>query len=224
MSTKRRLQPRSTSDLRSGLVHRPWVVVAIGALAVGLAACGSSSSSSTSTTQAPTTTSTSSGGSGTTTTTTTAGSTSTTAGITDCRSAGLALALGAPNGTAGASHYEITFRNTGSGACTLFGYPGVSFLDAKGRQIGSSAQRQPSGRPATITLAASGNAYSSLAVTDPGIPPCSGSTPAAQVRIFPPGNTQSILVKAPSGMLVCSSTNTAGYLSSIVTTVSAASF
>jgi len=100
----------------------------------------------------------------------------------------------------------------------------VSFLDAKGRQIGSPAQRQANGRPATITLASGGNAYSSLAVTDPGIPPCSGSTPAAQVRIFPPGDTQSILVTAPSGMLVCSSPNTAGYLSSIVTTVSAASF
>lgn len=219
VSTNRSQPNPSTTTSRRGRGRPPLVLIALGALAIGLAACGGSSSSSSTTTQAPPTTS---GGTGT--TSTTGSSTSTTTSITTCHSSGLTATLGSPNGSAGASHYEITFRNTGSAACTLFGYPGVSFLDAKGSQIGSSAQRQATGQPATITLAGGGNAFSSLAVTDPGIPPCSSSTAAAKVRIYPPGDTQSLLVTAPTGMLVCSSPNTAGYLSSIVTSVSAASF
>lgn len=219
MNTNRRQLYPSTATSRHGRSRSPLVLIAIGALTVGLASCGSSSSSSSTTTQAPPTTS---GGTGT--TSTPGSSTSTTTGIPTCHTSGLTANLGSPDGSAGASHYEITFRNTGSAACTLFGYPGVSFLDAKGSQIGSAAQRQASGQPATITLGGGGNAFASLAVTNPGIPPCSSSTAAAKVRIYPPGDTQSLLVTAPTGMLVCSSPNTAGYLSSIVTAVSAASF
>jgi len=68
----------------------------------------------------------------------------------------------------------------------LYGYPGVSFLSAGGSQIGAPAQRDSAGTVATVTLAAGGDAYSSVAVTDPGIPPCSSQATAAQVRVYPP--------------------------------------
>ena len=74
---------------------------------------------------------------------------------------------------------------------------------------------------ATVTLAAGGDAYSSVAVTDPGIPPCSSQATAAQIRVYPPGQTQSALVAAPSGVAVCSSPNTSAYTSATVTPVSA---
>lgn len=192
-------------------------LVAVAALAVGLAACGGSNSSSTTTTSGGGTTSTtsSSGGSSTSSSTTS----SSTPGTPGCRTAALTVSLGGPNGSAGATHYNLTFRNSGSVTCTLYGYPGVSFLDASGHQIGDAAQRQ-GGTPATVTLAAGGNAYSSIAVTDPGIPPCSGSTTATQVRVYPPGETQSATVAAPPGLLVCSSPNTSAYQSSSVSPVS----
>ena len=192
-------------------------VLLLGALAVGLAACGSSSSSSTSTTGATPTTSPTS------TTTRPSGSstpTSTAAGTAACRTSSLALTFGSPNGSAGAIHYTLTFQNTGSTPCTLFGFPGVSFLDDSGAQIGQPAQRE-GGTPTTVTVAAGASAYASVAVTDPGIPPCSGSTAASQVKVFPPGETHAATLATPSGMLVCSSPNTAGYRSSTVTPVSA---
>ncbi len=96
----------------------------------------------------------------------------------------------------------------------------MSFLAAGGAQIGAPAQRQGSVTPTTVTLAAGGNAYSSVAVTDPGIPPCSGSATATQVRIYPPGETHSALVAA-SGVAVCSSPNTPNYSSAIVAPVTA---
>src|SRR5665213_2805819 len=137
-----------------------------------------------------------------------------------CATASLAITFGNPNGTAGAIHYSITFHNTGSSTCALYGYPGVSFLAAGGGQIGVPAQREGNLPPATVTLAAGGNAYSSVAVTDPGIPPCSSSATATQVRIYPPGETHSALVAA-SGVSVCSSPNTPNYSSAIVAPVTA---
>ena len=37
----------------------------------------------------------------------------------------------------------------------------------------------------------------------PGIPPCTGPGTAAQVRVYPPGETVAAQIAAPSGMLVC---------------------
>jgi len=194
--------------------------LAIAASALLLGACSSSSSSSTTTstkagatTSAPTSTS-----------TTPASTTTSGPKTTGCTTPNLAITLGIPNGSAGAIHYGITFHNAGASTCTLFGYPGVSFL-AGATQIGAPAQREGNLTPGTVTLASGGNAYSSVAVTDPGIPPCSSSATATQVRIFPPGETHAALVAAPSGgIAVCSSPNTANYLSAIITPVAATDF
>ena len=163
------------------------MVVAV--LAVGLAACGSSSSSTTTTTRSQGTTSTTAAGS---TTSSTSGSTTTTrSGTAACASSGLTVTLGSANGSAGSIHYPIAFKNTTSSPCTLFGFPGVSFLAAGGTQIGAPAQRESGLTPATVTVAPGGSAYSSVGITDPGIPPCSGASTATQVRVYPPGQTQS---------------------------------
>jgi len=195
-------------------------LVAAGALAVGLAACGGSSSSSTTTTGAAAGSSTTSTSSSPSTSSTTS---STAAGTATCRTSSLALSLGPPNGTAGATHYSLAFRNTGATTCTMSGYPGVSFLDGSGHQIGDPAQRQ-GGTPTPVTLAPAGKAYASVAVTDPGISPCSGSAAAAQVQVYPPGETQAATIAAPSGLLVCSSSDTATYQSSTVTPISLTAF
>jgi len=206
---------------RNGIPARaPWALIAIGALAVAVAACGGSTSSSSSTSGPTTTRGTGSPGSSTSTTGTSITTTSTGAGGTGCTTAALAVSIGAPNGSAGAVHYGLTFHNTGASSCTLYGYPGVSFLAAAGQQIGAPAQRE-GGAPTTVTLPGGGNAFASIAVTDPGIPPCTGSTAAAQIRVYPPGETQAVLVAAPSGTLVCSSPNTSAYQSASVTPVSA---
>jgi len=183
-------------------------------VALGLAACGSSGSTTTTTGAGSTTSSTGIPNPSSSTTSTSA------PGISMCRTASLIVTLGSPNGSAGATHYGLTFQNTGTSACTMNGYPGVSFLDTSGNQIGDPSQRQGGSTP-TVTVSSGGSAYASIAVTDPGIPPCTGSSKAAQVRIYPPGETNSTQVTAPSGLLVCSSPNTSAYSSSFVTPVSA---
>ena len=213
--------PRPADDRRAGARGRPVrTALVLGALALGLAACGSSSSSTSTTSSSPPTTSTStSSGGGSTSTTSSAPTTSTTTGTAGCATTSLSVSVGSPNGTAGATHYGLTFHNGSSAPCTLYGYPGLSFLDASGNQIGAPAQRTGGGTPTTVTLSVGGNAYASVQVTDPGIPPCTGSTAAAQIRVYPPGQTQSLQIPAPTGLLVCSSPNTGSYLSAIVTPV-----
>lgn len=196
-------------------------VTGLALLAVGLAACGGTTSSSTTTTTRASTTTTTTHAAATTSTSPAVGTTTTGPSTTGCASSALTVTLGSPNGSAGSVHYRITFRNTSSSSCTLYGYPGVSFLTAGGALIGAPAQRQSGATPATVTLAAGGSAYSSVGVTDPGIPPCSSSATATQVSVFPPGETHAIIVAAPSGTQVCSSPNTTAYQSAIVMPVSA---
>jgi Protein of unknown function (DUF4232) len=213
-----RTEPSSAVRPMTGRRRAVAAGALLAATALGLAACGSSSSTSTTTTQHPTTTSKPSTSS-TSTTASTGASTSTTSrpSSNGCATSALTVTFGDPNGTAGAIHYTITFHNTGASSCTLTGYPGVSFLTSGGSQIGAPAQRG-SGSVSTVTVAAGGNAYSSVAVTDPGIPPCSSQSTATQVRVYPPDQTQAALVSAPS-VAVCSSPNTSAYQSAQVTPV-----
>lgn len=182
-------------------------------------ACGTTSSTSTTstpTTSAPTTPT--AAAPGTTSPTSGSSTTSTTSGpkTNGCATSDLSISIGNPNGTAGAIHYILTYRNNGASACTLFGYPGVSFLAADGSQIGSPAQRSSGDSVLSVIVAPGANAYSGVSVTDPGIPPCASSGTATRVRVFPPGETHAAIVAAPSGFAVCSSPNTPNYRSAII--------
>src|SRR5713226_6886180 len=56
-----------------------------------------------------------------------------------CGAADLTAWLGIPgDGAAGSIYYELELSNTSSHACTLFGFPGVSAIDAHGHQLGSA--------------------------------------------------------------------------------------
>jgi hypothetical protein len=185
-------------------------VLTLVGVALLLTACGSTSSSSTTTTSKATTTTTAP------TTISTPATSTTTSSVpksNGCATANLTITLGSPNGTAGAIHYVLTYRNAGTSACALFGYPGVSFLAAGGSQIGVPAQRTVGVGVTTVTLAPGASGYSSVTVTDPGIPPCSSQGTATQVRVYPPGETHAALAAASGGIAVCSSPNAASYQS-----------
>lgn len=49
-----------------------------------------------------------------------------------------------PAGAAAGTHFvALVLTNTGEEPCTIQGYPGVSLLDASGKQIGPAAERNP---------------------------------------------------------------------------------
>jgi hypothetical protein len=126
---------------------------------------------------------------------------STTASPTPCHTANLGITLGGPIGSAGHFNYELRFRNNGASACVMSGFPGVSFLDSSGHQIGAAAGRN-SLPHAPITLAPGATAYAHLSVTDPSVLNGCAATPVAKLRVFPPNETTQALVGG-GGIAVC---------------------
>ena len=109
-----------------------------------------------------------------------------------CKLAGLAITLGQPQGAAGSTILPIVFANDSKKPCTLFGYPGVSFLDSNHQQIGLPADRR-GGEQAVVTLAPGDTASSQLRIPDPGnFSPddCKAAT-SAYLLVYPPGETHS---------------------------------
>lgn len=122
-------------------------------------------------------------------------------GPATCASAELTLTIGSPNGTAGRFYYPLALTSSSSHSCTLFGYPGASFVDASGSQIGVALTHEAATTPTAVTVPAGGKAYSNVGITDPGAAGCTAASPA-KLRLYPPGNTVPIFV-AVSGISSC---------------------
>jgi hypothetical protein len=166
-------------------------------------------------------------GHSTTTTPATGATTSSSPGTTTPESGGqcsfndLTVSFGQPNGAAGHTYFALDFRNIGTAACTLYGFPGVSFLTSGNTVIGSVTSREGNEAPATVNLQPGGFAVASLAVTDPSIPPCSGSVVPLSVRVYPPGSFSADFIPI-TGLSVCSSPSTASYQDSFVAPIASA--
>jgi hypothetical protein len=111
-------------------------------------------------------------------------------GVTGCATAGLRVSIGRAGGAAGSIYYPIQFRNVSGAACTMYGYPGVSFVAGPGGgQIGGEAARDPAFPPAMVTLAPGAVAHASVQVVvaqDYSAAQCKPVT-AHFLRIYPPG-------------------------------------
>jgi len=94
----------------------------------------------------------------------------------------------AQNGTAGAIFYPIEFTNLGSTSCTLYGYPGVSAVNGKGKQLGPAAGRLTLAHH-TITLKPDQTVSAMLGILPPGFKPGCKTATAAGFRIYPPNET-----------------------------------
>jgi hypothetical protein len=120
----------------------------------------------------------------------------------DCATANLALTLGPERGSAGHFNFELRLRNIGTVRCAMFGFLGVSFLDAAGDQIGVPATRNVGGAILGVRIAPGATAYALLAEVDTSVQNCPPAT-AHAIRVYPPNETASLTV-AVSGLQVCS--------------------
>jgi hypothetical protein len=132
------------------------------------------------------------------------------AGPAACATSGLSVKLGAGNGAAGSTFIPIVFTNTSSSSCSLFGYPGVSFVTGQGgSQVGSAASRDTTQPAQNIVLSAGGVAHATLRVVQAGNFPAAGCQPTAvsTLKIFPPGQTDPLYLAFTSQ--TCASTSPA---------------
>jgi hypothetical protein len=103
------------------------------------------------------------------------------------------------------NHIGLQLTNAGSSACTLYGYPGVSWVaGADGHQVGAAAQRQSdNGGSAeqTITLAPGALASAPLDIVDAAvIPPAECKpVPVLGLRVYPPGEKAALFLPLATG-------------------------
>jgi hypothetical protein len=120
----------------------------------------------------------------------------TASGTPGCLASGLQARLGSSQGTAGTIYQVVVLTNTSGSACTLYGYPGVSFVTgAGGSQVGAPATKNPAVTVTLVTLAAGGEANLLLGVHDAGAFPSCTLTNVGWLRIYPPGDYGSVYVQ-----------------------------
>jgi hypothetical protein len=122
-----------------------------------------------------------------------------------CPSSGLQASLGPSQGAAGTIYVLLILTNTSSSACTLYGYPGVSFVTGQGGSvIGAPARRNPVISDTLVTLQPGATASALLGVEDTGAltPSKCKPTTADWLQIYPPGDLGSLFVQYSSQ--VCS--------------------
>ena len=149
-----------------------------------LAGCGSSGSSSTST---------SSTTAGSSSTTTPSSSTSALAPAL-CATEQLQVKLGQVDAGAGQIYVPIVFTNTGAKPCELRGFPGVSLLGPGDAQIGQPATRDGA-EGSTVILAPNGSASSLLRTANSTGGTANCSPTASAIRIYPPDNTNALIIR-----------------------------
>ena len=114
------------------------------------------------------------------------------AAIPACATANLGVWVNLSQGSvaAGTAAFPLDFTNTGSRACTLSGYPGVSATNANGGQLGRAAARDPLYKAKTVTLPAGGTAHAQLLWTEIGNFTASGCKPATAslIKVYPPNS------------------------------------
>ena len=117
-------------------------------------------------------------------------------GPAGCLASGLQANLGVSQGTAGTIYQVIVLTNTSSATCTLYGYPGVSFVTGiGGSQIGKPATKNPVVARSLVTLAPGAKADVLMAVHDAGAFPGCRIVTVHWLRIYPPGDYGSVYVQ-----------------------------
>ncbi|MEU8843309.1 DUF4232 domain-containing protein [Streptomyces roseus] len=109
-----------------------------------------------------------------------------------CHVADLNLTVGEPDGAAGSLYYPIRFTNTSTHTCTLRGYPGVSVVDVRHHQIGTSAIR--TGEPVNTVTVLPGDTVTAIFRTNSRavVPSCRPMS--TYVNVYPPNSFQAVQI------------------------------
>ncbi|MBW4061201.1 DUF4232 domain-containing protein [Candidatus Saccharibacteria bacterium] len=117
--------------------------------------------------------------------------------IAICKASILQVGLKPDNAGAGHFYYDLSFTNTGSSACSLFGQPTVTLADAAGNQLGTPAEKTASEGAVTVVLAPNDIAHSEIDYPNPAYFQAGACTvPATSLHTIPPGNNAILTVKS----------------------------
>ena len=121
-----------------------------------------------------------------------------------CRTADLAVTLGRASGAMGSAYWPIVFHNRAAATCSLYGYPGVSYVAGPhGAQVGPAAARDPGPRQ-VVLLAPGAAAHAVLREGATANYPVGKCRPVAVrgLRVYPPNTRAAVFL--PWRHRVCS--------------------
>jgi hypothetical protein len=129
----------------------------------------------------------------------TATSSPTSASAAACATSALHVVVSTSGGgaAAGSTYYPLQFSNTSSSPCTLYGYPGVSFVGAVGgSQIGAPATRDPTLPAKLVSLSPGQTVHATLQVVDAMNYPSGdcGLVTAHWLKVYPPNQTAPVYI------------------------------
>ncbi|KUL41209.1 DUF4232 domain-containing protein [Actinoplanes awajinensis] len=116
-----------------------------------------------------------------------------------CHTGDLKLKIGDGSGAAGTSYVALLFTNASDHTCTLYGYPGVSWVTGdQGTQVGSPFKRGGTQKKVTVTLKPGKAAHTIVQSSDAGFFDAAECTPTAVrgLRVYPPDETASVFVSS----------------------------
>jgi hypothetical protein len=121
------------------------------------------------------------------------------AGTPACATGGLVAWLDNGNAGAGSQFFSLNFTNLSGHACTLRGFPGVSEINLKHKQLGRAASRVSGTTVSTVTLQNGQSATAKLRIVAAENFPANqcGATTAAGFRVYPPNQSASLLIPQP---------------------------
>ena len=124
-----------------------------------------------------------------------------------CLSKNLSFSIGRADGAAGSVYEPLRMTNKGRSSCTLYGYPGVSFVTGgSGNQVGAAASRNTQHSAATVTLAPGATAESIVQVVNHMnyAPSQCKAEDVSGFRVYPPGEKSAAYVPFDRASSACS--------------------
>ncbi len=132
-------------------------------------------------------------------------------GAAQCRSGNLRLSIGAGNGAgAGSTYPSIQFTNSGSTACVISGFPGVSYVSGSdGHQVGAPAARSGSAGSA-VTLQPGSTASAIVQEANAADFDATDCQPVQVrgLRVYVPGDTAAMYLPFGQPRTACSDVKT----------------
>jgi hypothetical protein len=118
-----------------------------------------------------------------------------------CAAGQLLLTVAQSDNSAGHIGLFVVFTNNSDRTCTMFGYPGVSFVTGPaGTQVNDPAERSGAPAASLVTLPPNARAHASLLLVNVdnynGSPSCQ-PTLAAGIRVYPPDDTTALFARYP---------------------------
>ncbi|MEU1183830.1 DUF4232 domain-containing protein [Streptomyces sp. NPDC005820] len=115
----------------------------------------------------------------------------TTAPSTRCHTSDLRAFIGPNDPGAGQENFAVVLTNNSARTCTVYGFPGIAFVDGAGEAVTPDPERATGQEEPTVSLKPGASAWSALTFTNPAATGATTVTPAA-VLVTPPDETASI--------------------------------